>query len=71
MGETDPPGARDAHDRLVALYRLPPGRAARIRASTGALEAVVIRRAAALSFDAEPFGFGEQLLDIARRHDPG
>jgi hypothetical protein len=71
MAERGSPGAGDPDDPLVAGYGLTRERAARIRASTRALEAVGIRRAAALPFDAEPFGFGERLLDIARRHDTG
>ncbi len=63
--------ACDATDPLVDLYGLTPQRAADIRASTHALEAVVLRLAAALPFEAEPWGFGEQLVHIALRHEPG
>jgi hypothetical protein len=59
----------NAADPLVEAYGLTAERSAEVRARASALEAVVLRLAAALPFDAEPWGFGQALWRLAPADD--
>jgi hypothetical protein len=61
----------EAPDPLVERYGLTPERCAEIRLATEALEAVVAELADALPFEAEPWGFGQALWQLARAHAAG
>lgn len=59
--------AQDAGPASRDEYGLSEARVAEILASTAILEAVVMRLAGELSFEAEPWGFGDGLLRLAGR----
>ncbi len=54
---------------IDSAYGLTPARIAEIATDTGALGARVMSLAKALSFEAEPWGFGAELLLLANSNE--